>query len=315
MTRPTARRFPARPRNAPRILCAGSVTYDHIYTLPAPLQVGGKQRATSLTDIGGGLAANAAVAIARLGGRATLLGAVGADKVGEVVLEELRDERVDVDGIRRLPAHATPESIVIVQPDGARTIVTCARIDLDHLALSTLPTGDYAAVLVDARWPDATRAALEMARRSSIPGVVDVDRLPDDQSLLEAASHLVFSESALIELTGTDDIEAGLRGMADDTSAKVSVTLGERGVSWLHDGQVRHLDAFPVDAIDTTGAGDVFHGAFSLALAEGTPEIDAYRFASGAAALKCAQPGARAGIPDRAAVDEFLRSHPSAVGH
>ena len=102
------RRFPARPRNAPRILCAGSITYDHVYTLPSALEVGGKQRATSICDIGGGLAANAAVAISRLGGRATLLGAVGADAVGEVVLDELRAERVDVDGIRRLAAAATP---------------------------------------------------------------------------------------------------------------------------------------------------------------------------------------------------------------
>jgi sulfofructose kinase len=303
-----ARRFPARPRNAPRILCAGSITYDHVFTVPAPLAVGQKQRATSLWDIGGGLAANAAVAISRLGGRATLLGVVGADAVGDVVVEELRAERVDVEGIRRLTTLATPESIVIVQPDGARTIVTRAGIDLDRVEPPTLPAGEFNAVLVDARWPDATRAALAMAQRVQIPGVVDVDRLPDDRTLLDDASHLVFSESAMLELCATDDLADGMRSVAADTGAEVSVTLGERGVTWLDGDDLRHLDAFDVDAVDTTGAGDVFHGAFTLALAQQMTEFDAFRFASAAAALKCSRPGARAGVPDRAEVDGFLRS-------
>ena len=289
-------------------MCAGSITYDHVFTLPAPLSVGQKQRATSLWDIGGGLAANAAVAISRLGGRATLLGVVGADAVGEVVVEELRNERVDVEGIRRLTTLATPESIVIVQPDGARTIVTHAGIDLDRVAPPTLPGGEFNAVLVDARWPDATRAALEMAQQTHIPGVVDVDRLPDDRTLLDHASHLVFSESAMLELSATDDLADGLRSVAADTGAEVSVTLGERGVMWLEGGDLRHLDAFDVDAVDTTGAGDVFHGAFTLALAQQMTEFDAFRFASATAALKCSRPGARAGIPDRTDVDDFLRS-------
>ncbi len=306
------RRFPARPRNAPRVLCAGSITYDHVFTVPAPLAVGRKQRATSLWDIGGGLAANAAVTISRLGGRATLLGVVGADAVGEVVVEELRNERVDVEGIRRLTTLTTPESIVIVQPDGARTIVTHAGIGLDRVDPPTLPAGAFDAVLVDARWPDATRAALDMAQQAQIPGVVDVDRLPADRSLLDNASHLVFSENAMLELCATDDLAddlaAGLRSVAGATGARVSVTLGERGVTWLDGDDLRHLDAFPVEAVDTTGAGDVFHGAFTLALAQQTTEGDAFRFASATAALKCSRPGARAGIPDRAEVDDYLRS-------
>ncbi len=307
------RRFAARPRNAPRILCAGSITHDHVYTIPEVLAVGAKHRATSRLVIGGGVAANAAVAISRLGGRATLLGAVGTDLVGDIVLDELRAERVDVGDIRRLAATATPESVIIVQPDGSRTIVAHASIDLSCLEDPQLPTGELSAVLVDARWPDATRVALEHARRSGIPGVVDVDRLPTDSMLLEAASHLVFSESAMTELIGSDDLQAGLRTVANDTHARVSVTSGERGVTWMDGDELRHLDGFRVDAVDTTGAGDVFHGAFTLALAEDMSEFDAFRFASATAALKCSRPGARAGIPDRGEVDEFLRSHPSST--
>ena len=308
-----ARRFAARPRNAPHILCAGSITHDHVYTIPESLAVGNKHRATSRFAIGGGVAANAAVAISRLGGRATLMGAVGSDDVGDLVLDELRAEAVDVRYIRRLAATATPESLVIVQPDGSRTIVAHASIDLSRLEDPTFPQGELSAVLVDARWPDATRTALDVARRSGIPGVVDVDRLPTDSSLLDDASHLVFSEPAMAELTGSADLDVGLREAARNVRAHVSVTLGERGVTWVDGDELRHLDGFPVEAVDTTGAGDVFHGAFTLALAEGASESVAFRFASATAALKCSRPGARAGIPDRATVDDFLRSHPPTV--
>jgi sulfofructose kinase len=305
-----ARRFEARPRHARRVLCVGSITQDHIYRLESRLVVGTKHRTTSRDDIGGGVAANAAVTIARLGGRATLLGALGPDPVGDLVLEELRSERVEVEHIQRLAARSTPESIIVVEPSGDRTIIADSTIDLARLPAPNLPDATFDAVLVDARWSEATRSALDMARRAGIPGVVDVDRLPAETDLLDAASHLVFSESALAEFTATDDLGAGLRAVAGTSTAQMSVTAGERGVWWLDDGTVRHLDAFEVETVDTTGAGDVFHGACALALAEGAAEADAFRFASATAALKCSRPGARAGIPNRSDVDRLLTVTP-----
>jgi len=300
------RRFEARPRHARRVLCVGSITQDHVYRLESRLIVGTKHRTTPKDDIGGGVAANAAVTIARLGGLATLLGAIGADPVGDVVLEELRSERVEVQHVRRLASHSTPTSVIIVEPGGERTIIADSTIDLTRLPVPDLPAAHFDAVLVDARWSAATRRALEMAQRAGVPGVVDVDRLPAEPDLLDAASHLVFSESALVEFAGSDDLEAGLRDVAGTSTARLSVTAGERGVFWLDNGSVRHLDAFEVDTVDTTGAGDVFHGAFALALAEGTEEAAAFRFASATAALKCSRPGARAGIPNRADVERLL---------
>ena len=82
-------------------------------------------------------------------------------------------------------------------------------------------------------------------------------------------------------------------------------------VGWLEDGALHSIDAFPVDALDTTGAGDVFHGAFALALAEGADHATAFRFASAAAALKCTRPGARAGIPHRPDVERLLTRQPA----
>jgi sulfofructose kinase len=288
------------------VLCIGSITQDHVYRLDTPLVIGEKHRARSTSDVGGGIAANAAVAISRLGGHASLAGAVGTDPLGDAVLDELRDERIDVERVLRLLATATPESIVIVEPTGARTIIARATIELTEVDAPLLHDVGFAAVLVDARWPDATRAALELAQSAEIPSVVDVDRLPQDVDMLAPATHLVFSEAALIELTGSDDHGLALGRAAERFPGRVSVTAGDRGVTWLDDGTVTHLDAFEVDAVDTTGAGDVFHGAFALALAEGDDDSDAFRFASATAALKCSRPGARAGIPNRADVEEFL---------
>ena len=89
------------------------------------------------------------------------------------------------------------------------------------------------------------------------------------------------------------------------------MTCGADGVHWLEGDALCSVDAFPIDAVDTTGAGDVFHGAFALALAEGADTATGFRFASAAAALKCTSPGARAGIPHRPAVDRLMAQQPA----
>jgi sulfofructose kinase len=155
--------------------------------------------------------------------------------------------------------------------------------------------------------------ALGAARRLGIPGIVDVDRPIDADPgtetgrILDAATHLVYSRDALLGTTGEVDVPTALAtAAARHPGAWTAVTDGERGVAWLDGDDVRHAPAFRVRAVDTLGAGDVFHGAFALALAEGRTERAAIRFASAAAAAKCTLPGGRAGIPDRAMVDELL---------
>ena len=110
-------------------------------------------------------------------------------------------------------------------------------------------------------------------------------------------------------LTGLSDLAKGLRRVASRTDAWLSVTDGADGVYWLDGARVRHLGAFSVEAVDTAGAGDVFHGAFALALGEGQGNEEALRFASAAAALKCTRFGGRAGMPNRDQVESFLRDN------
>lgn len=292
------------------VLCVGQTTLDHVLTVAGDVVVGRKHVARRHDVVGGGLAANAAVTVVRLGGAASLASVIGGDRTGDDVLAGLRGEHVDTRLVQRVAEVSTPLSAVIVSPGGDRTIVNHSPAELLDQPCPELDLVAFDAVLVDGRWPAGTTAALELARRRGLPGVVDVDRSTVDAAVLavclDLASHLIVSQDALRELTGMTSSADGLRRLSRDTRAHVSVTLGSRGVAWIDGDEVRSLGAFDVDAVDTTGAGDVFHGAATLALAEGADEASAFVFGSASAALKCTRPGARAGVPSRAEVDDLL---------
>lgn len=129
--------------------------------------------------------------------------------------------------------------------------------------------------------------------------VLDGDITPQDISELVALSdHAAFSEPGLARLTGVKEMASALKQAQTLTNGHVYVTQGSAGCDWLENGGRQHQPAFKVDVVDTTGAGDVFHGALAVALATGGNLAESVRFASGVAALKCTRPGGRAGIPD-----------------
>jgi sulfofructose kinase len=139
--------------------------------------------------------------------------------------------------------------------------------------------------------------------------VLDADvPTPDDPALLQAATHIAFSADGLRGLTGERELSQGLSAMRTRTDAWLCVTDGARGVLVVEGAEISSVEAFEVDAVDTLGAGDVWHGAFALALAEGAAEREAVRFASAAAAIKVTRRGGRAGAPIRAEVSAFLSS-------
>ncbi len=292
------------------VLCVGQSTFDHVLFVPTVVTAGLKHAADGYQAVGGGVAANAAVAVSRLGGSSILASCVGDDPAGRAVLDGLADEHVDTHFVRRVVSTATPCSTIVVSPDGARTVFNHTPADLFDRPCLPLDHRRINVVLTDCRWPAGTQSALRHAHDHGVPCVVDVDRRiadPETRRLVfDLGTHLVFSEDALRDTTGCPSSVDGLRAIARHTSAHVSVTLGERGVRWLDGDVVESIDAFPVDVVDTAAAGDVFHGAFALALAEGLDEPAGFRFAAAAAALKCSRPGARAGMPDRQAVDELV---------
>lgn len=261
-----------------------------------------KYRARNATIAGGGCAATAAVAIARLGGHAKLVTTVGNDPVGEWIMRDLVDDGVDCRFVRRPPDYRSSFSSVFVNRHGDRQITNFREPhpDVDDDTVSSLRTSEFDAALADTRWPQGAAALMKIAKSKGVLGILDAEeptRLAS--SALNDASHIVFSATGLRDFANGDDLRAGLLRAEAETGAWVAVTDGDQGVYYIDGNTVKSMPAFRVDAVDTLGAGDVWHGAFALRLAEGRPIGDAMVFANAAAALKCTQRGGRAGIPDR----------------
>jgi sulfofructose kinase len=163
------------------------------------------------------------------------------------------------------------------------------------------------AVHADSRWKPGAIALFDAASAAGIPSVFDADAGDPEEVLTIAsrATHPVFSEPMLTSL-GWGPPRIALPRAFGGQNILCGVTLGERGLMWFDGVSVRHLPARPVVSIDTLAAGDTWHGAFALALAEKQPLTQALQFATYAAAIKCSRFGGRIGIPNRAETDALF---------
>jgi sulfofructose kinase len=167
---------------------------------------------------------------------------------------------------------------------------------------------DCDAILTESRCAEFCTDLCAEARRRGIPVIVDVDRTMSlREGLLTASSHLVFSSEALQSTAGVSNDADALLKIAKLTPSFLAGTQGPQGTLWLDDDQtLQKTPAFPVHTVDTLGAGDVFHGAFTLAITEKQDLRQALRFASAAAALKCTRFGGAYAAPQRAEVEALL---------
>jgi sugar/nucleoside kinase (ribokinase family) len=295
------------------ILCAGIIVLDEVFRVDRFPQPDAKTPAHGFFVVNGGCAANAAVAIARLGGRALLAGPLGGppgeDANGDRVLAALARERVDCSGCQRIAGAPTALSAIFLDPHGDRMIVTHHD---DRLATLTPSNPAQLAasadvVLADNRFPEFVRPICAAARARGLTVVLDADRptqMSDD--LFRIATHVVFSSECLRATAELDDLVAALAAVAHMTPSFLAVTHGPHDVLWLEGASLHKTPVFPVKAVDTLGAGDVFHGAFALALAEGRQVAAALRFAAAAASLKCTRLGGSMATPYRAEVEALL---------
>jgi sulfofructose kinase len=283
-----------------RVICLGLSALDQIWRVPAFFS-GGSQKIRSLEygTMGGGMAATAAVTVARLGGIAAFWGRGGDDAAGREMHKALADQGVDASQFRLFPDGQSSVSGILVDSTGERQIVNF-RGQFPEAA-DWLPLRDVesaSAVLADPRWLAGAVALFKAARAKGVPTILDADVAEADvfETLLPLTDHAVFSEPALRGFAGSaeDDVLARIAGFG---CTVVAVTRGAGGVSWLADQVVHQQPAYAVAANDTTGAGDVFHGAYAFAIGARLEAVDAMPFAAAAAALKCTRPGGRAGIP------------------
>jgi sulfofructose kinase len=300
-----------------RLCTVGHAALDHCFAIDTFPSHPTKTPARDYSAISGGMAANASIAAVRLGAHVRLHGAVGDDEAGQFLVRRLQACGVDCAQLQRVAGAASSVSAVVIDARGERQIfnhrgdalMRAAPIDVVQLAGCDV-------LMADPRWMPGALAALQWARSSGTPSLLDGDISPreDLRALTALADWAVFSESGLAAFTPRGTVTDGLGAALSAGAHLAAVTLGAQGVCWQRPGgPVHRLAAFEIRAVDTNGAGDVFHAALALAMAEALPDEDAMRFASAAAALKCQQAGGVAQAPDRAEVERFLAAQPACL--
>ena len=289
------------------VLCVGHAAYDLAMFVDGFPNENAKAETGEWLESGGGPAANAAYLMSKWGARCAFAGLVGDDHYGRCIRAELEAVGTDVSRLQSLPHHTTPLSVILVNKQtGTRTIVNrkvrgrALRLDAAALA-GSLPS----VLLFDGHELDASLAALRA--------------FPDAASILDAGSwregtaalagkvkYLVASERFARQATSFDDPRASLGKLREHFPTNVVVTLGEKGLVADDGSGFRHMPAFPAECVDTTGAGDIFHGAFAFAIGRAMPFWECLRFASMAASLSVRKPGGRASIPTLSQVEEAL---------
>jgi sulfofructose kinase len=294
------------------VICLGITVVDNVLEVDEIPRVPIKILAKNRVRRGGGPASTGAVAAARLGAPTALWSWFGEDPEGDYLASQLKRFGVETCHTVRSADFATVTAFVVVDDSGERLIVAHGVRTVPH-STRHLPLDDLAhagAVLVDSAWQEGARDVLEAARAAGVPAVFDaeshdVERLTD---LARRASHPVFSEEGFDRvMRGAAPNAESCRALSNELGAPVGVTLGARGSLWWSEGALTHVPALAVTVRDTTGAGDVFHGAIAVGLAEGMPLLGAARLGSAVAALKCERGDGWDGVPDRADVDRALR--------
>ncbi len=291
------------------VAAVGLACLDHVWQVERFPPQASRTPASAYRSNGGGPAATAAVAAARLGASSHLWASLGDDAAGETLARELEREGVHLHATHTAGARSFV-SAVVVDPTGERHIFPFRGEGLaDDPAphdWSALPTAG--ALLTDARHPRLSAHALTLARRHAVPTVGDWSDLRQWEQTAWV-DHLIVSEECAREALGEADPSAALARLRRRSDQLVAVTLGARGIVWDAGDGVRRSPAPRVRVVDSTGAGDAFHGAYAFAIASGRGVRAAMRLASAVGALTCTGPG-RTTLPDLATADRLAATMP-----
>ncbi|WFN85696.1 sugar kinase [Agrobacterium pusense] len=296
------------------VLCVGAAVLDTLFRVHDMPKGEGKVLPYEMLQIAEGMASSAAYAVHRMGGRASLWGAVGDDETGSRILRDLSESGINTSGMTVATGARSALSTIIIDNRGERLIVPFYDHRLHEKKRSCTPQdiAPFDAVLVDVRWPELALDVLTVARTLGKPAILDGDVAPVEilEKLAPAASHIVFSEPAAARLTGLETVKDMLPVLhARYPETFIAVTAGPAGCWWTEAGdpKVHFQETMSIEAIDTLAAGDVFHGTFALAMAERMESRAAIRLSSVAGALKCTVFGGRAGAPTREETEDAMR--------
>jgi len=259
---------------------------------------------------GGGPIPTAMVTVARLGFRSALIAKVGNDVFGDFVIAELKQEKVDTSHIIR-SHHTTAIASGWVENDSGRRTISLelqVKVKPSEIKLKTLP--ETKLIHLDARDLSASLKLARYGRRTKIPVSLDVGSMRNDVSeIIPLVDHFVCAEDFALPFTKSKDVENALKRLSKICPGTIVITSGIKGSKGMDKtGRIVTQKAYKVKTIDTTGAGDSFHGAYLVGLLKGWDLARRLEFASAVAALKCTQMGGRTAIPNMRRVNRFLKS-------
>jgi sugar/nucleoside kinase (ribokinase family) len=302
-------------KSTPRydIIGLGCAAVDDLLYVPAYPPADAKVQIRRHERQGGGLTATALVAAAKLGAKCAYAGVLGDDDLSEFIRQGLTRDGVDVTLVRRRPEARPIHSFIIVD-ESTQTRNIFYTLEGVYGAEPGRPDEavirSAGALYVDHFGVEGMCWAARIARSAGVPVVADLERgeMPGFPDLLALVDHLIVSRGFAERLTGAAHPMVSVLQLWRPDRHCVVVTAGEAGCWFTTDGRgVRHQPAFEVQAVDTTGCGDVFHGAYASALVRGIPLPEIVRFASAAAAIKATRRGGQDGAPHLQEVEAFLR--------
>ena len=289
----------------------GESSVDEVYRLPSAPGPDVKVPISSRQIRYGGQVATTLATCASFGLRATLAGTLGEDEHGAGLRDALEQRGVNTTHLIPRRARHRHALILVDERTGDRTVLweRDERLALDAADVPRDVIGGARLLHVDDLDADAAIAAAAVARAAGIPITSDIDRVTEKTEALVAAVTIpIFAEHVPARLTGEPDGERALRKLRGTHAGMLCVTLGARGSMLLDGNQLYRVPAPRVEAVDATGAGDVFRGAFIHALLRGDRPAEILRFANAAAAISCTREGALDSVPTLKEVEEFLRT-------
>ena len=300
----------------PTMIGVGHLCVDILGQMPHyPSENTSNRMLASDIQAGGG-ASQAAVAYSRLGGASGFIGYLGEDDHGDFLYNGLVEERVDVQYLQRKKGISSFSFACVSSENASRTLFNYHQklpsLDFNDQIISYMKNSRF--IHVDTTHHENALNAATVARSLGIPVTMDASSMVKDNEknllLAKSADYFISNSNYPCRLMEDENRERALKQIAQWGQKVVMATLGERGSMAVIDQEIVYFPAYKIKAVDTTGAGDVFHGAFVRALDLGYDLYETVRFASAVSAIKCMSLGGRTGIPDLNTTLRFIEENP-----
>ncbi|WKZ33220.1 MAG: PfkB family carbohydrate kinase [Thermodesulfobacteriota bacterium] len=292
-----------------KVIGLGQCSLDYITLLDGFPPEDAKKEVLDFTVQGGGPVATALVTLSRLGVKTAMIGRVSDDPAGDEIRRGLKAEGVDVKGLLTKPGGRSQQAVVMVNKKAGTRTICWQRPTVEPLSEREVDPAFFKGagfLLLDGLMTEASYKAAERAVRLGIPVMLDAGSMrPGMLKLASMCDYVVSSDRFVSDLKLS--IKEAFKKLSTGRTKAITVTVGDKGSFTFSEGKVYLQKAFKVKAVDTTGAGDVFHGAYAYGVIQGWDIRKTVEFASAVSAMKCRELGGRAGIPTLTEAQRFIK--------